>query len=76
VVIIPGGGALVIIRHGQYFTNYVRLQTVNVKTGDKVNTGQVIGTAGTNELENQGEVELQIYKGIAKQNPESWIRRK
>jgi murein DD-endopeptidase MepM/ murein hydrolase activator NlpD len=49
---------------------------VNVKTGDKVNTGQVIGTAGTNELENQGEVELQIYKGIAKQNPESWIRRK
>ncbi|WP_177189244.1 murein hydrolase activator EnvC family protein [Chitinophaga sp. YR573] len=76
VVIIPGGGALVIIRHGQYFTNYVRLQTVNVKTGDKVNTGQVIGTAGTNELENQGEVELQIYKGVAKQNPESWIRRK
>jgi len=76
VVIIPGGGALVIIRHGQYFTNYVRLQTVNVKTGDKVTTGQVIGTAGTNELENQGEVELQIYKGIAKQNPESWIRRK
>jgi septal ring factor EnvC (AmiA/AmiB activator) len=76
VVIIPGGGALVIIRHGQYFTNYVRLQTVNVKTGDKVNTGQTIGTAGINELENQGEVELQIYKGISKQNPESWIRRK
>jgi septal ring factor EnvC (AmiA/AmiB activator) len=76
VVIIPGGGALVIIRHGQYFTNYVRLQTVNVKTGDKVNTGQVIGTAGINDLENQGEVELQIYKGISKQNPESWIRRK
>ncbi|SFE29638.1 Septal ring factor EnvC, activator of murein hydrolases AmiA and AmiB [Chitinophaga sp. CF118] len=76
VVIIPGGGALVIIRHGQYFTNYVRLQTVSVKTGDKVNTGQVIGTAGVNELENQGEVELQIYKGISKQNPESWIRRK
>jgi septal ring factor EnvC (AmiA/AmiB activator) len=76
VVIIPGGGALVIIRHGQYFTNYVRLQTVNVKTGDKVNTGQMIGTAGINELENQGEVELQIYKGISKQNPETWIRRK
>lgn len=76
VVIIPGGGALVIIRHGQYFTNYVRLQTVNVKTGDKVSTGQAIGTAGINELENQGEVELQIYKGISKQNPESWIKRK
>lgn len=76
VAVIPGGGSLVIIRHGQYFTNYARLQSVNVKSGDKVTTGQVIGTAGTNELENLGEVELQIYKGVVRQNPESWIRRK
>ncbi|MVT07538.1 murein hydrolase activator EnvC family protein [Chitinophaga tropicalis] len=76
VAVIPGGGSLVIIRHGQYFTNYARLQSVNVRTGERVSTGQVIGTAGTNELENLGEVELQIYKGIQKQNPEFWIRRK
>lgn len=76
VAVIPGGGSLIIIRHGQYFTNYVRLQSVSVKSGDKVVTGQVIGTAGTNELENLGEVELQIYKGVVRQNPESWIRRK
>ncbi|WPQ64660.1 peptidoglycan DD-metalloendopeptidase family protein [Chitinophaga sancti] len=76
VAVIPGGGSLVIIRHGQYFTNYARLQSVNVKSGDKVTTGQLIGTAGTNELENLGEVELQIYKGVVRQNPESWIRRK
>lgn len=76
VAVIPGGGSLIIVRHGQYFTNYVRLQSVNVKSGDRVVTGQVIGTAGTNELENLGEVELQIYKGVVRQNPESWIRRK
>ncbi|PSL35981.1 murein hydrolase activator EnvC family protein [Chitinophaga ginsengisoli] len=76
VAVIPGGGSLVIIRHGQYFTNYARMQTVTVRTGDRVSTGQVIGTAGTNELENLGEVELQIYRGIQKQNPEFWIRKK
>lgn len=76
VAVIPGGGSLIIIRHGQYFTNYARLQTVNVRTGERVTTGQVIGTAGTNELENLGEVELQIYRGIQKQNPEFWIRKK
>jgi septal ring factor EnvC (AmiA/AmiB activator) len=76
VMVIPGSGYVVMIRHGQYFTNYVRLQTVTVKTGSQVRTGQMIGTASTNDIENQGEVELQIYKGTAKQNPESWIMRR
>ncbi len=76
VMVIPGSGYVVMIRHGQYFTNYVRLQTVSVKTGSKVRTGQMIGTASTNEIENQGEVELQIYKGVVKQNPEFWIMRR
>jgi len=76
VMVIPGSGYVVMIRHGQYFTNYVRLQTVSVKTGDKVRTGQMIGTASTNDIENQGEVELQIYKGVVKQNPEIWIMRR
>jgi septal ring factor EnvC (AmiA/AmiB activator) len=74
VVVMPGSGYVIIIRHGQYFTTYVRLQTTRVKKGDMVKTGQVIGTASTNEIENTGEVELQIWKGINKQNPEQWIR--
>ncbi|MEC5147344.1 Peptidase-M23 domain-containing protein [Chitinophaga sp. 180180018-2] len=76
VVVMPGSGYVIIIRHGQYFTTYVRLQTTKVKKGDMVKTGQVIGTASTNDLENTGEVELQIWKGITKQNPEQWIRRR
>ncbi len=76
VVVMPGMGYMIIIRHGQYFTTYVRLQTTRVKKGDMVKTGQVIGTASVNEIENTGEVELQIWKGITKQNPEQWIRRR
>lgn len=76
VVVMPGSGYVIIIRHGQYFTTYVRLQTTRVKKGDFVKTGQVIGTASTNDIENTGEVELQIWKGVTKQNPEQWIRRR
>ncbi|NML35733.1 peptidoglycan DD-metalloendopeptidase family protein [Chitinophaga sp. G-6-1-13] len=76
VVVMPGSGYVIIIRHGQYFTTYVRLQTTRVKKGDMVKTGQVIGTASVNDLENTGEVELQIWKGVTKQNPEQWIRRR
>lgn len=76
VVVMPGSGYVIIIRHGQYFTTYVRLQTTRVKKGDMVKTGQIIGTASTNDIENTGEVELQIWKGINKQNPEQWIRRR
>ncbi|HVI45522.1 MAG TPA: peptidoglycan DD-metalloendopeptidase family protein [Chitinophaga sp.] len=76
VVVMPGSGYVIIIRHGQYFTTYVRLQTTRVKKGDNVKTGQVIGTASVNDLENTGEVELQIWKGVNKQNPEQWIRRR
>lgn len=76
VVVMPGSGYVIIIRHGQYFTTYVRLQTTRVKKGDMVRTGQVIGTASVNDLENTGEVELQIWKGVTKQNPEQWIRRR
>lgn len=76
VVVVPGSGYVVLVMHGQYFSNYIRLQSVAVKKGDKVKTGQTIGTASTNEIENLGEVELQIFKGAAKQNPALWLRRK
>jgi septal ring factor EnvC (AmiA/AmiB activator) len=76
VVVVPGSGYVVLVMHGQYFSNYIRLQSVAVKKGDKVKTGQTIGTASTNEIENLGEVELQIFKGAVKQNPELWLRRK
>lgn len=71
---VPGAGYVVMIRHGQYFTNYVGLQSVSVKSGDKVRTGQVIGTARTNEEESAGVVELQVYKGQTLQNANLWIR--
>lgn len=71
---IPGAGFVIIMKHGQYFTNYVGIQSPSVRAGDKVRTGQVIGSARSNEDESMGEVEVQVYKGGALQNANNWIK--
>lgn len=73
VVYNPGFQRGVIIRHGDYYTVYSKLNTVNVKPGDKVTTGQVIGVAFTNEDKATTEVHFELWEGINKLNPALWI---
>lgn len=75
VFAIPGGGYAITIKHGQYFTNYVGLSGFSVKSGQSVTTGQVIGTARTNDEESAGVVEVQIYKVDKLQNANTWFRK-
>ncbi|MFN8282688.1 MAG: peptidoglycan DD-metalloendopeptidase family protein [Chitinophagales bacterium] len=65
----------VIISHGDYFTVYSKLESVNVTKGQKISTKQVIGTAFTDE-DNITEVHLEVWKGAAKLNPADWIFKK
>ena len=72
IVVLPGYNQCVLVSHGEYFTLYSKLKTVNVKTGDKVVTGQVVGTVDTIGGEDQFHFEL--WKGSTPQNPENWLR--
>ncbi|HUM53341.1 MAG TPA: M23 family metallopeptidase, partial [Chitinophagales bacterium] len=65
----------VIISHGDYFTVYSKLASVNVTKGQKISTKQVIGTAFTDE-DNITEVHLEVWKGSSKLNPADWIFKK
>lgn len=71
---VPGAGYMVTLRHGRYFTNYVRLVDVNVRKGMSVKRGHVLGAAAASALAGNGEIELQIYRNMVQQNPERWIR--
>ncbi|MGX5820145.1 murein hydrolase activator EnvC family protein [Chitinophaga lutea] len=71
---ISGAGYVMLLQHGQYFTNYVGIQSPSVKAGDHVRTGQVLGTARTNEDESMGVVEVHIYKGASLQNANNWFK--
>ncbi len=72
IVVMPGYNKCVLVQHGNYFSFYCKLGDVNVKAGDKVRTGDVIGTVDT--IGGDTQLHLQIWKGTTPQNPELWLK--
>ena len=72
IVVMPGYNKCVLIQHGNYFSFYCKLGSASVKPGDKVKTGDVIGTVDT--IDGVTQLHFQIWKGTAPQNPELWLR--
>lgn len=72
----PSQGKVLIIKHGEYFTVYVHLKEVFVKAGDKVKTKQTLGTILYNEQDQVSDLELEIWKGQNKMDPQDWLFKK
>lgn len=71
---IVGRGYLVLIQHGDYFTVYSKLKSVNVKFGQKVRAKQKIGVVNTIGSQ-PSEIEFQIWRHRDKLDPEKWLSR-
>ena len=71
---IPGMGHIVLISHGRFFTAYAKLDRVDVKEGQEVDTRQTIGSVLTNDDEESTEVHLEIWNMNQKLNPEIWLK--
>lgn len=74
IVVMPGYNQCVLVQHGSYFSFYCKLKTTSVKAGDRVKTGQGIGTVDT--INGETQLHFQIWKGQSPQNPEIWLRRR
>lgn len=72
IVVMPGYNKCVLIQHGDYFSFYCKLGSVSVKAGDKVKTGQEIGSVDT--MNGETQLHFQIWSGRTPQNPEIWLR--
>ena len=72
IVVMPGYNQCVLVQHGGYFTFYCKLASVNVKAGDKVKTGQVIGRVDT--ISGETQLHFELWEGRTPQNPELWLR--
>lgn len=67
------GRILVVVNHGEYFTAYSNLKSVNVSVGQKLSTKQVIGVAATDPATGDTEVHFELYKTFTPQNPRNWL---
>lgn len=67
------GSYAVLIRHGEYFTVYSNLKSVNVARGQKVSLKQNIGSVITDPVDGTTEVHFEIRKGAEPMNPASWL---
>ena len=74
VAAIPGYNTCIIVRHGNYYTFYGNIQSIYVKQGDKVKTGQSLGKLYTDSDTGVSEIHFQLWQGTSKQNPEPWLR--
>ncbi|AWH84485.1 peptidase M23 [Flavobacterium album] len=63
---------IVYIQHGNYLTVYYNLASINVKSGDKVNANETIGTVATSP---SGKTVLKfcVMQNTTSLNPSSWV---
>lgn len=72
VIAIPGYNQCVLVQHGNYYTFYCKLANVDVKVGDKVKTGETLGTLSISQ--NTSTLHFELWQNTTKQNPELWLR--
>ncbi len=72
VFVVSGYNNSIIIRHGNYLTVYANVTNLQVKKGQRVTTGQTLGTVATSD--GNTILHFQLWHERTKQNPELWIR--
>lgn len=72
VIVMQGYNKCVLVQHGEWFTFYCKLDQVSVKVGDKVKTGQVLGSVGP--LGGVTQLHFQVWSLKGPQDPLLWLR--
>jgi murein hydrolase activator len=73
VMVLSPVNKAVMIKHGDYFTVYQNLSSVNVSKGDKVSIKQNLGKIRTNGDTGKTVLKFTISQNAQYNNPESWL---
>ena len=72
---VPGMNRVVIVQHGDYYTLYAKLKTVNVKKGQILQANESVGEVYT-DSDGISELQFQVWKNNVKMDPEKWLVKK
>lgn len=76
VFVQPGLNYVVLLRHGQYLTVYANLKSINVKKGDKIKAGDIIGAVAASPVNaDRSQLHFEIRREREKFDPALWLRR-
>ncbi len=74
---LKGYGNTIIVDHGdRYFTIYAHVGDTNIKVGDRVGQGEMIGKVGDSGLGKDRSLYFEIRHGEQALNPENWLTKK
>lgn len=73
VATMLGHNQCVLVVHGDYFTLYCNLKDVKVKAGQKVRTGDILGSVAT--ISGMNQVHFELWHGDKPENPIKWLYR-
>ena len=76
VMVVSPVNKVVMIQHGDYFTVYQNLSSVNVSKGDKVSIKQSIGRIRTNGDTGKTVLKFLLLQNTTTNDPKSWLARR
>lgn len=73
---VPGYGQYLVVRHGDYLSVYSNFSTLYVTEGQRVEAGQLLGRAGTNDEPRGAGVFFAVFDKTTGDavNPRRWLR--
>lgn len=67
---------VVLVRHGEYLTVYANIKALRVTKGDKLKTGDIIGSVGASDVNpTRGQLHFEIRREREKFDPMQWLKR-
>lgn len=72
---MPGWGTCVMASHGDFATVYCNLSSVDVRQGQRVDAGSVVGRAGGPDQPLGPAIFFAVYEKGLPRNPASWLSR-